>query len=67
MRDKELHDLFMDYVTSAEKKGYAGSYISSTMKALRSWLVHNNRELRVKIKIKGVDDTPSLKDESSHY
>jgi len=63
MRDKELHDLLMDYVTSAEKKGYAGSYISSTMKALRSWLAHNNRELKIKIKIKNVDDTPSLKDE----
>jgi len=53
----------MDYVTSAEKRGYAGSYINSTMKALRLWLAHNNKELKAKIKIKGVDDTPSLKDE----
>ncbi len=63
MRERELHNLLMDYVTSEEKKGYAGSYISSTMKALRSWLAHNNKNLKVKIKIKGVDDTPSLKDE----
>ena len=63
MRDRELHNLLLDYVTSAERKGYAGSYISSTMKALKSWLAFNEREVKVKIKIKGVDDAPSLKDE----
>jgi len=55
--------MLMDYVSSAEKKDYAGNYISSTMKALRSWLAHNNRQLKVKIKIKGIDETPTLKDE----
>jgi hypothetical protein len=63
LNDKELHGLLMDYVSSAERRGYAGSYINSTMKALRSWLSYNNRGLRVKIKIKDVDDTPSLRDE----
>lgn len=61
--NRELHNLLLDYVTSAEKKGCAGSYISSTIKSLRSWFTYNQRELKVKIKIKGVDDTPSLKDE----
>jgi hypothetical protein len=55
--------MLMDYVSSAEKKGYAGNYISSTMKALKAWLAHNNRDLKIKIKIKGIDETPSLKDE----
>lgn len=63
LNDKELHDLLMDYVSSAEKRGYAGSYINSTIKAVRSWLSYNHKELKVKIKIKGVDDTPSLRDE----
>ena len=63
MRDRELHNLLLDYVTSAERKGYAGSYISSTIKALKSWLAFNEREVKVKIKIKGVDDAPSLRDE----
>jgi hypothetical protein len=63
MSDKELHNVLMDYVGWAEGRGYAGSYISSTMKALKSWLAHNNRRLSVRIKIKGVDDTPSLRDE----
>ena len=61
--DKELHDMLMDYVSAAEKKGYAGNYINSTLKALKSWLAHNNREVKIKIKIKGIDETPTLKDE----
>jgi hypothetical protein len=63
LSERELHNMLMDYVSAAEKKGYAGNYISSTIKALKSWLAHNNRELKVKIKIKGVDETPTLKDE----
>ena len=61
--ERELHNMLMDYVSSAEKKGYAGNYISSTIKALKSWLAHNNKELKIKIKIKGIDETPTLKDE----
>ncbi len=63
LSERELHNMMMDYVSAAEKKGYAGNYISSTIKAIKSWLAHNNLELKVKIKIKGVDETPTLKDE----
>jgi hypothetical protein len=63
LSERELHNMLMDYVSAAEKKGYAGNYISSTVKAIKSWLAHNNRELKVRIKIKGVDETPTLKDE----
>ncbi len=61
--DKEFHNLFMDYVSSEENKGHAGKYVNSTMKALKSWLAHNQRETKLKIKINGVDETPTLKDE----
>jgi hypothetical protein len=61
--ERELHNILMDYVSAAEKKGYAGNYINSTLKALKSWLAHNNREVKVKIKIKGIEETPTLKDE----
>jgi phosphatidylserine/phosphatidylglycerophosphate/cardiolipin synthase-like enzyme len=63
--ERELHNMLMDYVSCAEKKGYAGNYTNSTMKAVKSWLAHNNRELKVKIKIKGIEETPALKDERS--
>lgn len=52
----------MDFVPLKEKE-FAGSYIQSTLKAVRSWLSHNLRELKGKIKIRGAEDTPSLKDE----
>ncbi len=60
---KQIYDLFLDYVSSEEKRGHAGSYIQSTIKALKSWLAHNDREIKRKIKISGAQDTPTLTDE----
>jgi hypothetical protein len=52
----------MDYV-SAKEKQYAGSYIESTVKAVKSWLAHSGIELKRKVKIRGANESPSLKDE----
>ena len=57
-----LFNFLMDLVTDLEKQGKAGSYISSNLKAIKSWLSHNGIEFKRKIKIKGVEDTPTLKD-----
>jgi hypothetical protein len=46
-----------------EKAGHAGSYTESTLKIVKSWLAHNGKEVKRKIKIKGARETPSLKDE----
>ena len=61
--DKAITDLISDEITSMEKRGLAGSYISSTVKAVKSWLTHNDRKLTRKIRIKDPDGTPTLKDE----
>jgi hypothetical protein len=63
MKKRKLENLLLDFVSDAEKKGLAGSYIQSTLKAIKSWLSHNHREIKSKIKIKGTQDQPSLKDE----
>ncbi len=63
MGQKELFDLLLDFVSEMEGEGYAGSYIQSTLKALKSWLTHNRIELKGKIKVSGAQDTPSLKEE----
>jgi len=63
MSDTRLRNMLMDFVSEAEKEGHAGSYVQSIMKALKSWLAHNHKELRGRIKIKGMQDTPSLRDE----
>jgi len=61
--ETELYNMMLDYVSSMEKDGKAGSYIESALKAVKSWLSHNGKEVRRKIKIRGARDTPSLKDE----
>ena len=60
---KERFDLLLDFVSKMEVEGYAGSYIKSTLKAVKSWLAHNRIELKGKIKVKGAQDTPTLRDE----
>ena len=63
MGENELYDILLDTVSKMEQDGYAGSYIQSTIKAVKSWLLHNRIEIRGKIQIKGLQDTPTLKDE----
>ena len=63
MSEAELYNLLLDYISMMERKGHAGSYIKSALKAVKSWLAHNGIEIRRKIKIKGADDTPTLRDE----
>lgn len=63
MSEGDLHNLMLDHVSSMERDGHAGSYIESSLKAVKSWLSHNGSEIRRKIKIKGARDTPSLKEE----
>jgi hypothetical protein len=63
MSDIDLYNLMLDYVTTMEKAGYAGSYVESALKSVKSWLSHNGKDVRRKVKIKGARDSPSLKDE----
>jgi len=60
--DFELYSLMIDLVSDMENE-YSGSYIESIIKAIKSWLAHNGIEITRKIKVRGSDDTPSLKDE----
>jgi len=59
----KLYNLLLDYVPALARGGRAGSYIHSALKAVKSWLAHNGIEIRRKIKIRGVGDTPTLRDE----
>jgi integrase len=61
--EKQLHDRFLDFVSVEEKRGVAGSYIVRTMKAGKSWLLHNGKKLDRPIRVRGAKDTPSLRDE----
>jgi hypothetical protein len=59
----DLYTMMLDYVSFMEKEQHAGSYTESTLKVVRSWLLHNGKEIKRKIKIKGARDTPTLRDE----
>jgi hypothetical protein len=63
LKERDIYNILLDTVSKMEKKGHAGSYIQSTLKAVKSWLSHNRVEVRGRIKIKGMQDTPTLKDE----
>jgi len=65
MEERNLKNLLLDFITEMEEKGYAGSYIKSTVKAVKSWLRHNSAKIPAYIKINGADDTPTLAKEQS--
>lgn len=63
MSESQLYNLLLDTVTKMEKQGHAGSYIESAVKSVKSWLLHNRIDIRSKIKIRGTQDAPTLRDE----
>ena len=63
LKDKALADLIDDFVIKREEKGNAGSYIKSTVKAVKSWLLFNGIKLPRQIKVKDADKSPTLSEE----
>jgi hypothetical protein len=62
MSEKEVTNLLQDYVSEHTDK-YAGSYLVSIIKIVRSWLMHNGKEVKRKIKVKGAEQSPTLRQE----
>lgn len=50
LSENQLHNLMLDYVSFMEKSGKSGSYIKSALKAVKSWLAHNGKEVKGKSK-----------------
>jgi hypothetical protein len=63
MKERSIYNLLLDTVASMEKKQCSGGYISSVLKAVKSWLLFNDIELRRPIKIRAARETPTLHDE----
>jgi integrase len=61
--ETELYNLFLDTISKMEQEGYAGGYIQSSLKAVKSWLAHNRIQVKGKLIIRGTQETPSLKEE----
>ena len=63
--ERWAYNFLMDLVTELENQGKAGSYIQSNMKAVKSWLSHNGVQVVGKIKIRGENDTPTLRNKDA--
>jgi len=60
---KEFSDGFTDFVRRLEGQGKAGSYILRFRKVVTNWASYNDKELKLKVKIKGVNESPTLSGE----
>ncbi len=60
---KRLEDLVQDHVARMEKERKAPGYILGMLKSVKSWLAHNEVELKRGIKVRNPDSTPTLSEE----
>jgi len=60
---KKLEDMIQDYISKLEDEGKSPGYITGFPKTLKSWLEHNEVELKRKVKIRNKDATPTVADE----
>ena len=64
MRDvRTATDLLEDHITWMEDKKHAPSYVTSYVKAVKSWLAHFDVEIRRRVKVRNANQTPTLRDE----
>lgn len=60
---KALEDLIQDHVTRMEKEKNSPGYIAGVLKGVKSWLSHNEVELKRRIRVRNADSTPTLSEE----
>jgi len=59
----EIFNKLLDLKSEMERKNHAGSYTKSILKAIKSWLRHNDINITKKINIKNVSKRPTLTEE----
>lgn len=64
LKERERERIILSHINKMTQDGAAGSYIHASLKAVKSWMLWNNLEIKKKIKINGVSSTPSLKNET---
>jgi len=60
---KKLEDMIEDHITKMESERKSPGYIAGILKGVKSWLVHNEIELKRKIKIPNRGATPTIENE----
>jgi hypothetical protein len=62
-KEPRLHALLLDFVTTEEKRGQAGSSTATHLKAVKSWLGFNGIRVNRPVKVRHAQETPTLADE----
>lgn len=62
MSEDKATDLLIDMVADLQKRGKAGSYTKSIVKAIRSWMKHHRKHVG-EVNVAKADATPSLRNE----
>ncbi|HEV2226415.1 MAG TPA: hypothetical protein VGR56_06375 [Nitrososphaerales archaeon] len=60
---KGFRDGFIDFIRRLESEGKAGSYIERFSKVVLSWTAYNGVNVKLKVNIKGRNDSPTLANE----
>jgi hypothetical protein len=63
MSEKDAYNMIMDFVSDMEKKGYAGTYTQSALRAIRSWLAYNDINISKRVKIVNARTSSTLSNE----
>ncbi len=63
LAEPDMHRLLLDFVTSEERRGATGGYVSHSVAVVRSWLTFRGRPVVRRIKIRRADATPTLENE----
>ena len=56
-------NLLEDHITWMEDKKHAPSYVNSYVKAVKSWLAHFDVEIRRRVKVRNMNQAPTLQNE----
>ena len=62
---KDLEDLVQDVVRECEREGYAPDYVQGLVKGAKSWLKHNDRELKRDVRISNLGVPVTLENEAA--
>ena len=60
---RKLEDIVQDHITKMESEEKSPGYIAGVIKGVKSWLVHNEIELKRRIKISNRGATPTIENE----
>ena len=63
LAEPQLHSILLEFVTAEEKRKQAGSSTATHLKAVRSWLAFNGVRITRPVKVRRVQETPTLAEE----